>query len=288
MANPPFPPLNLTAWQPTRDTLHLYSKLPGKIRGALTPFQSHWWHVSLHVDDVGLTTPPIPAPNGRTFRLTLSLTRHALLIALPNGDEHAIPLQNQSPASLCEQTLDVLERAGIRPKIDRTPFTDDTPRPYHPPHAEAYRAALLSVHGLFQQFRATLPGERSPVQLWPHHFDLSLVWFSGREADVPAGEEEARSRLASAFPPAMKACRKPTSTPIRGPSPTGCRRRLCRRERSGTPPAGWAVFCLTASSSPAKTLLKPCSNFCRRFTATPRRVCSEEPPCTPTTGFWLR
>jgi len=199
MANPPFPPLNLTAWQPTRDTLHLYSKLPGKIRGALTPFQSHWWHVSLHVDDVGLTTPPIPAPNGRTFRLTLSLTRHALLIALPNGDEHAIPLQNQSPASLCEQTLDVLERAGIRPKIDRTPFTDDTPRPYHPPHAEAYRAALLSVHGLFQQFRATLPGERSPVQLWPHHFDLSLVWFSGREADVPAGEEGGPEQIGFGF-----------------------------------------------------------------------------------------
>jgi hypothetical protein len=33
---------------------------------------------------------------------------------------------------------------------------------------------------LFKQHRSTLPGETSPVQLWPHGFDLAFEWFGSR------------------------------------------------------------------------------------------------------------
>ena len=33
---------------------------------------------------------------------------------------------------------------------------------------------------LLKQFRSEQHRETSPVQLWPHHFDWALSWFSGR------------------------------------------------------------------------------------------------------------
>src|SRR5215208_3483734 len=39
------PELHLTDWRPTKDTLHLYGQVVGKIRLATTPPRNHWWNV---------------------------------------------------------------------------------------------------------------------------------------------------------------------------------------------------------------------------------------------------
>jgi hypothetical protein len=39
---------------------------------------------------------------------------------------------------------------------------------------------LAQIDAVLKEFRAGLRRESSPVQLWPHHFDLALNWFSGR------------------------------------------------------------------------------------------------------------
>ena len=44
-----FPPLPLEAWQETKNTLHLYLQIVGKIRLTLFPRLNHWWHVPLYV-----------------------------------------------------------------------------------------------------------------------------------------------------------------------------------------------------------------------------------------------
>lgn len=59
MTHNTFPPLPLSSWRATRDTLAGYSQVVGKIRRALTPPQKHWWHASLHVSAAGLTTTPV-------------------------------------------------------------------------------------------------------------------------------------------------------------------------------------------------------------------------------------
>lgn len=193
------PPLDLKTWQPTRDTLHTYSKLLGQIRRALTPFQENWWHISLHAGRTGPVTPPIPTPEQKTFSVGLNLVEHALVISLPGEGEGRRPLQNQSPRLLCNWTLDVLNKAGIEPQIDRSLFNDARIFPYVPSHAETYRAALDGVNRVFEHFKSTLAGKTSPVQLWPHHFDLSVVWFSGREAVVPEGEEGGQEQIGFGF-----------------------------------------------------------------------------------------
>src|SRR5439155_10293343 len=44
------PELHLADWRATKDTLHLYSQIMGKIRLATTPPRNHWWNVPLYVD----------------------------------------------------------------------------------------------------------------------------------------------------------------------------------------------------------------------------------------------
>jgi hypothetical protein len=50
------PDLPYAAWRETRDTLHLWAQMAGKVRLASTPPQNHWWNVPLYVDARGLTT----------------------------------------------------------------------------------------------------------------------------------------------------------------------------------------------------------------------------------------
>src|SRR5215218_2831036 len=58
------PPLPFDAWATTKDTLHLWAQVVGKVRLALAPPRNHWWHVTLHLDVRGLTTRPFPAGEG--------------------------------------------------------------------------------------------------------------------------------------------------------------------------------------------------------------------------------
>ena len=55
-----WPALPLSEWSETRETLHMWTQVVGKIRLALSPRVNHWWEVPLYVCARGLTTSPIP------------------------------------------------------------------------------------------------------------------------------------------------------------------------------------------------------------------------------------
>ena len=54
-----WPALRLAEWKDTRDTLHMWTQIVGKML-ALSPRMNHWWEVALYVSARGLTTSPIP------------------------------------------------------------------------------------------------------------------------------------------------------------------------------------------------------------------------------------
>lgn len=195
-----FPPLHLAEWRATRDTLHTCARLVGSIRQALMPPQKHWWHISLRASACGLTTTPMPAGN-RTCELTLDLTSHDLTITTSRGDWWDVPLEGQSSRELRESVLGNLEAMGVKPKIEREPFASEATNPYDADAVDAYWQALSQMDLLLKQFKGELREETSPVQLWPHHFDLSLVWFSGRRVPgvAPANAEEADEQMAFGF-----------------------------------------------------------------------------------------
>lgn len=50
------PPLPLEEWEDTKETLHRYGQVVGKLRMELSPPRNHWWHVTLYVTPRGMTT----------------------------------------------------------------------------------------------------------------------------------------------------------------------------------------------------------------------------------------
>ena len=195
-----FPPLPLDGWKETRDILHMYARVLGKIRQALTPPQKHWWHISLRAAAAGLTTTPIPAGN-KTFEMLLDFTTHELCLSSSAGDWWDLSLPGHSTADFYDETLGALQTSDIEVQIDPSPFDDETPRTYDPAAVEAYWQALSQLDVLLKQFKGELRQETSPVQLWPHHFDLSLVWFSGRlvPGTDPNDPEYADEQMAFGF-----------------------------------------------------------------------------------------
>ncbi len=199
-----FPAIPLADLQPTRDTLQNYAKVLGKIRRALTPPQKHWWHISLRVALNGLTTTAIPisGTDEATCEMILNLQPSPeVTITTSQGQTWAMPLTDQSVSEFCDTVLAVLTRWGVEVEIDRSPFTDTTPATLDATAARRYCQALVSIDQVLKQFKAELPGETGPVQLWPHHFDVAMLWFSGRKIPGvdPANEEYADEQMNFGF-----------------------------------------------------------------------------------------
>ena len=197
-----FPAFSLADWKPSLITLQTYAKLIGKVRRAFAPRQKHWFHVSLRINATGLTTTAIPA-GSKTFELQLDLTAHKLVITSSRGERWETPLTGQPAAQFRDEALAALNVMGIEPDIDHSLFDDDTPGEYDRAAVERYWLALSQIDALFKQFRGELREETGPVQLWPHHIDLAMLWFSGRlvPGQDPANEEYADEQMNFGFTP---------------------------------------------------------------------------------------
>src|SRR3954452_13145309 len=85
------PELHLADWRPTKDTLHLYSQIVGKIRLATTTPQNHWWNAPLYVDVRGLTTRRLHH-RGTTFQIRFDVVEHRLVVEAADGRAQALEL----------------------------------------------------------------------------------------------------------------------------------------------------------------------------------------------------
>jgi hypothetical protein len=178
-----FSPLNLDEWKATRDTLHKYCKMVGTIREKISSPQPHWWHISLRITEDGITTLPLPKSfeeKDKTFEVKLDLVNRKLIIIPSYSETMQIALTGQSLSALCDETCSLLSDIGISPPIERPSFIDGKPGKFEGQYLRNYWAALKNINNVFQEFKSKLKGKTSPVQLWPHHFDLAFSWFSGR------------------------------------------------------------------------------------------------------------
>ena len=133
-ANPDrWPELPFAAWRDTRDTLHLWTQVVGKIRLALTPWLNHSWHVALYVTARGLTTSPMPCQGG-SLAIDFDFIDHVLWLRLSDGHFRQVELK---PVSVAEFYADVniaLKELGVAVPIrampceipDCVPFDQDT------------------------------------------------------------------------------------------------------------------------------------------------------------------
>ena len=183
MINQQLSSLTLSDWKETMDTLQKYAQMVGAIRENSTLPHPHWWHISLRVTDNGLTTTSLPVVKNsvdKTFEVILDLQNHKLRIESNYRELKQISLTGQSLSALCDETCSLLIDIGVTPSVDKSKFMDGKRGKYDPEYVTKYWEVLKEVNELLNKFRDELGGERSPVQLWPHHFDMSMSWFSGR------------------------------------------------------------------------------------------------------------
>ena len=195
------PTLSLTDWNPTRDTLHQYARIIGKIRGRYMPKSKHWWHITLSVSARGLTTTPFPVA-GQNLELTLDLVTHQLVTESSDGWSATLPLAGQSEAGLCQRISATLAAVGIKLEPDLlVAFDGEEILPCDIEAIGRFRQVINWVDAAFKTFKGGLREETSPVQIFPHHMDVSMNWFSGRLVPSvdPADEESADEQMSFGF-----------------------------------------------------------------------------------------
>ena len=83
-----WPSLRVSDWTPTRETLHMWSQIVGKIR--MAPMVNHWWQVPLYLTARGLTTSTMPY-NSRIFQMDFDFLDHELQISTDWGASWLCP-----------------------------------------------------------------------------------------------------------------------------------------------------------------------------------------------------
>jgi hypothetical protein len=172
---------SLDGWETTKETLHAYSKVVGAIPRAHAEFHPKWWHISLKVQPDGLVTTNMRLPQGGIFFLRMNFHTHVIELVTSDGIRFSWSMAEGLTANqLAEKMLGAVASLGLDGEYVREKFESDKPRVYNSDHAENYFSALVYVDALFKKHRAQLDGERGPVQLWPHGFDLAFEWFGTR------------------------------------------------------------------------------------------------------------
>lgn len=190
-----WPELPLTAWQDTRDTLHLWTQIVGKIRTTQTPWLNHSWHVTLYVSARGLTTSVIPC-GARSLEIEFDFIDHVLWLRSSDGQTRQVMLRPQTVAEFYAAVLMALHELGFALRIHPMPneianpirFDEDrVHKVYDADYANRFWRILVRSHRVMAQFRTAFLGKASPVHFFWGSFDLAVTRFSGRKAPLHPG-----------------------------------------------------------------------------------------------------
>lgn len=230
-----WPELPLDAWQPTYQTLHMWTQVVGKVRLALSPQVNHWWEVPLYVNARGLTTSPIPYGNG-IFEVQFDFLEHTLAIQDSWGSSKNLALKAQTVADFYAEFMSALRSLGIEVKIWTMPVevpnpvrfeTDTQHASYDPEYVHRFWRILILSDSIFAEFRARFIGKNSPVHFFWGSFDLAVTRFSGRraperpQADAITREAYSHEVISAGFWPGGGDIKGPAFYAYAAPEPAG-------------------------------------------------------------------
>jgi hypothetical protein len=182
-------------WQPTRETVHMWTQIVGKTRLELEPRSNHWWNSTLYVNSRGLTTSVMPYSGGGV-EIEFDFVAHQLLITTTAGAIRRMALVPRTVADFYAEFRSHLDRLGIDVTInmvpnevaDAIPFDiDDMHQHYDADAMHRFWLSLVDAHRVLSRFRAGFRGKASPVHFFWGSFDLAVTRFSGRPAPPHPG-----------------------------------------------------------------------------------------------------
>lgn len=192
---PALPALPLERWQATKDTLHMWLQMIGKLRLELSPPEPEWAHVALYATSRGLTTGPMPYRD-RTFQVDVDFVSHEVIVRASDGRERSLRLEPRTVAAFFGDLFAMLESIDIVVHITQTPQEVPDPIPfekdtvhasYDADAANRFWRQLSFVDTVFKEHRAPFAGRHSPVHFFWGSFDLAYTRYSGKTAAPPPG-----------------------------------------------------------------------------------------------------
>ena len=268
---PTLPPLPLKEWEDTKETLHRYCQIAGKVRMEYSPYRNHWWNVTLYVSTRGLTTGPIPY--GRTtFDISFDLLENRLVVTTGEG-AFSFALDDLPVAEFYRRLFEGLRSLEIDASINPEPFGLDDEHTLdantyhltrHEGYVRRYHHVLGWVDQVFKEFAGRFNGKTSPVQLFWHSFDLAVTRFSGRRAPVRSGADpvtrEAYSHevISFGFWPGDPSFREPAFYSYTAPEPKGLTEEPLHPSAASWQEGGTALLTyeeVRSSDTPRETLL---------------------------------
>jgi hypothetical protein len=205
VTDPALPALPYSAWKQTKQTLHLYAQIVGKIKLATTQPRNHWWNIALYLDVRGLTTRRLVL-DGTSFDLSFDFLDHRLILRTDAGATSSFALEEGLAVAAFDANLhELLREQGLDVKIQEQPYgmavatpfpADEEDASYQREYVERFWHALSWTDGVLDEFSGWFCGKQSPVHLFWHGLDLAYTRFSGRRAPPPDNDVDAVTREA--------------------------------------------------------------------------------------------
>jgi hypothetical protein len=193
-----WPALPYEDWRWTKETLHRFAQIVGKVRMALVPPRNHWWHVTLYVSAHGLTTGPMPYGD-LTVEIELDFVDHRVHVRTSEGRRANFALRDRQPcARFYSDLFTALRQVGVAVEIlarpydlgDSPAFPDDTVHDSYDAEAVVrFWTILRRTDEVLARFASGFSGKASPTQLFWHGFDLAHARYSGRRAPAIPGAD---------------------------------------------------------------------------------------------------
>ncbi|WP_205781428.1 DUF5996 family protein [Planctomonas deserti] len=191
----PRPVLRVADWAETRQTLHMWLQIVGKIRMINATPLNHYWHVTLVVTPRGLSTGHVSDAVG-AFDIEFDFVAHELVVRRDDGRAASLPLESMTVSDFFERVRSICASLDIDTRIHAAPNEVDPAVPfaedrlhstYMPEHASAFWRQLVDANHALQTFRGGFGGKSSPVHFFWGAMDLAVTRFSGRPAPEHPG-----------------------------------------------------------------------------------------------------
>lgn len=176
---PPLPALS--NWEATRTALHqsLHVLRSTRLLG-VDPLPNSLEYGTFPTA-YGATTGPLKFGG----ELQLDFTEAAIIYRKDGVDVFSVPLTGHNQTSLFDTVFAKFGKAGHHFQPNRGKITNTTPFNLNRETAQNYAGVMWRMYTALARVRGRFLGWMTPVTLWAHGFDLSLLWF-------PGGTEESK------------------------------------------------------------------------------------------------
>jgi hypothetical protein len=155
-----------------------------------------------------VTTDVIHA-DGVHFELALELASNRVTGEIAGGSQFSDTLGAQTAAELGDTIKEFLVSSGVDERFvpdtganDGHEALDGSVRAgYSAEIAASFAQTWRELSAAYTDFQASIPEETSPINLWPGHFDMAMMWLGGEKipGQDPADEEYSDKQMNFGF-----------------------------------------------------------------------------------------